>query len=85
MIFQAQGNTAFLFLVCINDNESCPGLDGIGSHGLRNPTGKREASWICPGAAEELNQRIPSINPARSQSGTLSWDYADFQSGASTT
>ena len=41
---------------------------------LRIPTGRRQTSWLCTSAAEELNQGLPGINPASSQSGTRTRD-----------
>ena len=37
---------------------------------LRIPTGRRQTSWLCTSAAEELNQGLPRKNPASGQSGT---------------
>jgi len=33
---------------------------------LRIPTGRRQTTWLCPSAAEELNQGLPGTNPTRS-------------------
>ena len=37
---------------------------------LRIPTGRRQTSWLCTSAAEEMNQGLPRTNPASGQSGT---------------
>ena len=37
---------------------------------LRMPTGRRQTSWLCTSAAEELNKGLPRTNPASGQSGT---------------
>ena len=41
---------------------------------LRIPTGRRQTSWLCTSAAEELNQVLPGTNPAGGQSGTWTRD-----------
>ena len=41
---------------------------------LRIPTGRRQSSWLCASAAEELNQGLPETNPASGQSGTWTQD-----------
>ena len=41
---------------------------------LRIPTGRRQTSWLCTSAAEELNQGLPRTNPASGQSGTWTRD-----------
>ena len=37
---------------------------------LRIPTGRKQTSWLCTSAAEELNQALAGTNPASGQSGT---------------
>ena len=46
---------------------------------LRIPTGRRQTSWLCTSAAEELNQALTGKSAAGGQSAT------DFKSGALTT
>lgn len=41
---------------------------------LKIPTGRRQTSWLCTSAAEELNQALPGTNPAGDQGGTWTWD-----------
>lgn len=40
-------------------------------NGLKIPTGKKQVSWLCTGAPEELNHGPPGINPGGSQSWTF--------------
>ena len=41
---------------------------------LRIPTGRRQTSWLCTSAAEELNKGLPRTNSASGQSGTWTRD-----------
>ena len=41
---------------------------------LRIPTDRRQTSWLCTSAAEEVNQGLPRTSPAICQSRTWIWD-----------
>ena len=44
-------------------------LELIECNRLRIPTGRRQTSWLCASAAEELNEGLPETKPADGQSG----------------
>ena len=40
---------------------------------VKNPTGRRQTSWLFTSVVEDLNSGLPRTNPAGGQCGTWTW------------
>ena len=66
-------SAVFIALMLVRPSKCLKQIIQIKLNRVKNPTGRRQTSWLFTSVVEDLNSGQPRTNPAGGQCGTWTW------------